>query len=118
MNNLSWFLYLSDIAGNIQGLCVAIILVIGIITALCFAAYSMEENAAAALPLGLKLLFRVIVPAVVIAVLIPQKNTMYAIAASELGDRLAHSPQGQELTSDAMKALQQWIKKQIEPEKK
>jgi hypothetical protein len=49
--------------------------------------------------------------------LIPGKNTMYAIAVSQVGESIVKSGQTQEMASDATKALQQWIKKQIDPEK-
>jgi hypothetical protein len=42
---------------------------------------------------------------------------MYAIAASQVGESIVKSEQTQEMASDATKALQQWIKKQIDPEK-
>lgn len=55
-----------------------------------------------------------IAAAFVIGNLIPSRDTMYAIAASQMGEQIVKS----EVASDATKALHQWIKKQIEPEKK
>jgi hypothetical protein len=43
---------------------------------------------------------------------------MYAIAASEIGERVIKTPEVQGITSDATKALHSWIKKQIETENK
>lgn len=43
--------------------------------------------------------------------LMPEKNTMYAIAASQVGEQIVKT----EIASDATKALHSWIKKQIEP---
>ena len=50
----------------------------------------------------------------VFVIVTPEKKTLYAIAASEYGEQIIKS----EIGNDATKALQQWIKRQIEPEKK
>lgn len=52
-----------------------------------------------------------------IALLLPAKDTMYAIAASQVGERVINNAGVQGITNDATKALQQWLEKQIEPEK-
>ena len=49
-----------------------------------------------------------------VAIFIPSKSTMYAIAASQVGEQIVRS----EVAADATKALHSWIKKQIEPEAK
>jgi hypothetical protein len=53
-----------------------------------------------------------LVPVLLIAVsvLIPSKDTMYAIAASELGEEVVKSAIGQK----SIKALEQWIDSQLE----
>lgn len=51
--------------------------------------------------------------AIAIYTAVPSKNTIYAIAASQIGEK-AIPP---EMMSDATKALHQWIKKQIDPQK-
>lgn len=53
-----------------------------------------------------------------LAALFPSKSTMYAIAASQAGEKIAQSEQVRGIADEATKALQQWIKRQIEPEKK
>ena len=47
----------------------------------------------------------------------PSRETMYAIAASEVGERVVQSEAVRGLASDATTALQHWIKRQIEPQK-
>jgi hypothetical protein len=54
----------------------------------------------------------------ILAIIVPSKNTVYAIAASEMGERVFKSEQVQGVASDATKALQIWIRKQIDTEKK
>lgn len=112
MNSVSWFLYFSDVVGNLQplfgiaaGICVCVALV-------CVLAYAVEDWeggatysrrwAIASVPLAL------------ICVLIPDKSTMYGIAASQVGEQLAANDDVKGLASDARKALQQWIKRQID----
>ena len=43
----------------------------------------------------------------------PDRNTMYAIAASQVGEKIATSEIAKGVADDAPKALQLWIKKQI-----
>ena len=52
------------------------------------------------------------------AAIIPAQKTMYAIAASQVGEQVVKSEAVQGIANDATKALQIWIKKQIEPDKK
>jgi hypothetical protein len=54
----------------------------------------------------------------IIACFMPSKGTMYAIAASQVGEQVVQSETVRGIASDAQKALQQWIKKQLEPDAK
>ena len=116
MNSLSWFLYAADVLGNLQP-------VLGIVGGLgfscaalaCVMAWSLEDWEPGPV-LARRFLLLGTLPCLVIACLIPSKNTMYAMAASEVGERVVMSEQVKGITADATKALQQWIKKQIEPE--
>ena len=115
MNSLSWFLYIADVLSN---LCVVFVLIalagsIGAGFSLLFGFLEDEEKWSR---FGASML-KWVIPLWFVAALIPGKNTMFAIAASELGERVAKSEQVQGIASDAAKALQQWIKKQIKEEK-
>jgi len=48
----------------------------------------------------------------------PSQQTMYAIAAAQVGEQVIKSDAVQGIANDSLKALQQWIKKQLEPEEK
>jgi hypothetical protein len=48
----------------------------------------------------------------------PSKNTMYAMAASQMGEKVVSNQTVQEVGGDVAKALQSWIKSQIEERKK
>lgn len=51
----------------------------------------------------------------IISVALPPKNTVYAIAASEVGGRVVQSQELKGVADDSLLALRSWIKKQIEP---
>jgi uncharacterized BrkB/YihY/UPF0761 family membrane protein len=46
---------------------------------------------------------------------VPAKDTLYAMAASELVVKTAENQQVQTLGSDTLKALDEWVKRQITP---
>ena len=123
MNSLSWFLYLSDVASTFKELCQIML----IITAIC-AVFGIIF-----LPMALNLMdvrdftwVRPTIKGVIIGygifialyLITPSKSTMYAIAASQMGEQLSQNKEVQGISNDAVKALHQWIKRQIEPDKK
>jgi hypothetical protein len=134
MNSVSWFVYLADALANLKsalfgilffGIPAAIALTVGGIvirsgdwswvkdTDRKFWEERRKQCASAA-----KVAWPVVAVLVIVNIAIPSKNTMYAIAASEVGERVLKSEAAQEMASDATKALQQWIKRQIAPEAK
>lgn len=123
MNRLSWFLYLSEVLQNIRTFTSFILFMIGFLggIGLCIITLvSIFENTKLR-PLA-KTIWRwwaaVVIPFAIITALIPSQNMLYAIAASEIGERVVKHDAVQGVTSDATKALQQWIKRQLEPETK
>lgn len=116
MNSISWFLYASDVVGNLQPT-LAIGGGSGLVAAGFFTLCSFIDEDNGGISLAKRISFYAI-PAILIACIIPSKTTMYAIAASQVGERVAQNEAVQDIASDATKALQIWIKKQIEPEAK
>ena len=53
-----------------------------------------------------------------VSVFSPSRDTMYAIAASQIGERVIQNEAVQGIANDATKALQQWIKRQLADDKK
>ncbi len=105
MNTLSWFLYFADVLANVQFTLVIIgsLLLLAYVF-LIFVAYVNEDKFPK---------FSIAIAAVccmMAASVLPSKNTMYAIAASELGEETAKSAIGQK----SLKAIEQWIDKQLE----
>lgn len=112
MNTLSWMLYLAGVAGGLK----ALLMIFGIVstTGLIPATIFRIEGSETAMWLFPKL--AIAGPLLLLlAVLTPTKTTVYAIAASELGERALHTP----TATKAFRALDAWLDRQIakpEPE--
>lgn len=119
MNELSWLIYAADVAGSVKAVAVAGSVAIGIGCGLsafvglmiCSSSWSDEDekktgrsfrDAWKKWALGFSAL-------VAIASLTPSQNTIYAIAASEMGERVITSETG----GKAVKALNAWLDKQV-----
>src|SRR5690348_6805855 len=102
MNSLSWFLYLCDILGNIQKACFIIVTIGGfgggVVTAILWGNWS-DYSDSMKKPTRFTtwwLLFIVFIS--IFTSLIPSKQTMYMIAASEAVQRAAlNTAEGQEM---------------------
>lgn len=127
MNQLSWLLYFGDVAGNIgvfcgwTGLVVLAVAIVNFIVYLCTLGYSLDYENRWAKDIGdtLKASKTCRVWAGWLTVLafgiwfvglfLPSQNTVYAIAASEMGGKLLNSETG----NLADQALNAWLKRQI-----
>lgn len=118
MNSLSWFIYAIDIIGNIKGFLIALmiasVVVLGIRIGATVAGNDINNTKNPYPPYRAVVAF--VVVGGIIASLLPAKGTLYAIAASEVGERVINTETVKGMSADATKALQQWIKRQIEPE--
>lgn len=121
MNSLSWMIYLADVLDGIQKTAVTVAVFGGLIALATNAAhvvYSVEEydkdTAKALKPYARGTLITALI-ALVLALVAPSKETIYAIAASEMGEEVLQSPEA----TKARAALNAWLDKQIEqkPEK-
>lgn len=121
MNQLSWFVYLADVvtsAGTIIGIGTAFAIVgwLGAWFVYALASEYEGEKRRAEMAANRNKVTRTAMIFIFIAVpflvFLPNKNTMYAIAASEMGEQLSKT----EIANDAMKALHSWIKKQLKEE--
>ncbi len=114
MNELSWFLYLADVVAALKVMAT----VVAVISAMCIFGWLlfnwiqvMHEDEIVSPKLA-----HYSIPVVIglIAILTPSQTTIYAIAASEMGEELLKSS----TTTKAQKALDAWLDRQIEGEKK
>ncbi len=124
MNSLSWMLYLADVAGSVSflGASVAFGAAFGGITSQIIVSISTDLDNAykadrkPAMASGWAAAKKFYVTALITAALvtpIPSKDTMYAIAASEMGESVLKSKTG----GKAIQALNAWLDRQITPEK-
>lgn len=106
MNSLSWFLYWADvlptIAHGMAGISLFGMVLWGLFCVYMFIACDKKW------PLIFIPVFLVMM---LISGLIPRKDTLYAIAASELGEEALKSNLGKKATQ----AIEQWIDTQLKP---
>lgn len=97
MNSLSWLLYAADVAAGISGSLTVIVLVAlfaaAFRVAMGICVYNNTEDYGdiqAAKPTVLKL-FAVVLAVITVGSFVPSKETMYLIAASEIGEQVVNS---------------------------
>lgn len=122
MNTLSWLLYFADVAGGIDSVFTAIA-VVSLIAAFIwgvigFAAVSVDDPNLDFWRSRCKIGWSIIAPSLffgsILSSAVPSKDTIYAIAASEMGEQALQTP-----TADrAFKAINSWLDKQIEGDAK
>lgn len=125
MNSISWFLYFAAAFDN-SGAVLGPLLFVTFMTAIAatagrvavFIAAKSNVKECIEFQPTMRSLFRIALTAWAVAavlyVAIPDKKTVYAIAASQVGERVAKSDAVQGLAADATKALQVWINAQLE----
>lgn len=113
MNSLSLLLYAADALSSVA----SFLFFTGGIALFCAAMWAVVEEEVPPLKwilIPLSMIF--------VACLIPSKTTMYAIAASEVGESIINNPSVQQTGGKAFKALDAWLDKQVSddssPEKK
>lgn len=122
MNSLSWLIYLAHVCGNL-GSSLNAFLVITILLTAAFviygaferdSAYRGDERHTNGIATQAKA-FRTGIPFVglwlLLMVVVPSQDTVYAIAASETGEEILNSDTG----GKAVKALNAWLDRQINP---
>lgn len=130
MNTVSWYIYLADTLGKVQSAAgfFAIVLTF-VMVGLTIARIATQgvsaskddkdrEEAQNYLP-SIKWAWRWSATLWLVFSLswgfFPKERTLYAIAASEFGEAVIKTEAVQGITNEASKALQIWIKNQIEP---
>lgn len=108
MNSISWIIYLSDVVGNFQPLLAIGGVIACAIAGICILAWGLEDW-----EYGPKVARNILfwaIPAIMISCLIPSKTTMYAIAASQIGEAVATSNEGREMVNDTKQILRDYLK--------
>jgi predicted PurR-regulated permease PerM len=112
MNTLSWLIYLSDIANNIQMFLVMTATAMMFVYVIWFLSSHMErdvERPPKILLCGLLLYF--------VAVFIPSTTGIRAIAASEFAAKWAQTDQAQRILNPGLEYVETWLKNKADEEK-
>lgn len=121
MNSVSWFIYIADVLGNISAIALMCAAACAVFCVVCLTGQAATDGGLSKdCPNMWRYWWRCAAGCVLLSIfasLIPSKNTMYAIAASQMGERVIESEQVRGIADDATKAVHQWIKQQIAPEK-
>ncbi len=121
MNSLSWLIYFAGVSGNLQAVLMVIAVILAGFTGLrCLVTAIHNDDYPKDTPWTYPRLGPALTVAAgfaILAAIVPSQGTVYAIAASEVGEKVVTSERVQGMTDDAARALHQWIKRQIEPEK-
>lgn len=122
MNSLSWLLYFAGVSGSIStffGFVAAISGLLGVI--MLFVSWAdktggYSEISESASTFSRKYWLRFLITCMFFGTmcnLLPSKETVYAIAASEMGERVLTDPRVQQTTNKAFQALDRWLDEQI-----
>lgn len=123
MNQLSWLIYLAGVSGNLQGflifLCIALgiggMISGGIGFAMMHDAYDDDDRKKIKVTLKFsKTALIAMIGFGVFSSVMPDRNTLYAIAVSEMGERVLSTP----TAGKAFKALDAWLDDQIKEAEK
>lgn len=120
MNDLSWLLYLIGISGNIQNTLVFLGFALCGAGALMSCVFAFEFDRPKTAVFTILLTSVIVVTMWLTAALIPPRSTLYAIAASQLGEQMIQLEQVQELggeigglATDTIALLRQNIQAQL-----
>lgn len=109
MNELSWMIYAAEVSGRLSSLFSFVAgagLIFGGAASIAYLAEFKE------VPKLSKVFLPIFGCMAIVAALLPSPSTIYAIAASEIGEEVLKSP----TANKAMKALDTWLDKQIKEE--
>lgn len=111
MNQLSWLLYWGNVAENLGDLTVGLVILCGFGT---FTAFFCILEGRMESAKKFTVLFPVLgILFATISAFMPSQTTVYAIAASQMGEQALKSP----IASKATQALTAWLDKQIAEDK-
>lgn len=123
MNSLSYLIYLANVVNNIQQILFPVVFLLFIISVLTtflgiflhsiFAKNLWEEKRIMCVKAAKRFWF-ILAFCFVVLIFTPSSKTIYAIAASEIGEKVLMSEQIQGMSNDALRAVRIWINNQIE----
>jgi hypothetical protein len=122
MNNLSWFIYLTQIVDNIGNAAQGVLVFVGVFggiglvfaTAYRFAECMGDDPFVPVHRRLVKLFIIAIAVSAMAAVFVPSRQTMLLIAGSEIGERFTKSEAARDVVSPGVELLKTWIKRETE----
>lgn len=121
MNSLSWLIYLIQVSDSIKELCTvfgATFFILGgaLLAALhCFALFEGAEDKDWMIINKLRRTFLwVVIPMLIIAALLPSRQTLILIAGSEIGGHVIKSQEVRDVVNPGVDLLKTWIKTETE----
>lgn len=114
MNSLSWMIYLAGVTESVSDMLMVALILCGLAAIASGIAWMVnadcgDDDIADAARKFLFRIPRVAIPAALAFSILPSSNTVYAIAASEMGETALKSETG----GKAVKALNAWLDHQI-----
>jgi len=115
MNNLSWLIYLADVAGCVGGFIAFISVMCGIASVVSLVIYIVpaEETVASTARIWMRRAIPGLIVSGLIAGLIPNRQTVLMIAASEIGERAMTSTQVAGVVDPSLELLKTWLINEI-----
>jgi hypothetical protein len=112
MNSISWFLYIAGVTENVGVALCTISVFCFIVCGVCWFGFSLADDDDTTAMLKRTGSRTPVLGAILlgIACLIPSKTTMYAIAASQVGETVANSPEAREMIDDTKQILRDYLK--------
>jgi len=119
MNSLSWLIYLADVAGSVGEFFTFISIMCGIVAivsgvTILIASSNHEVEIAVSAKARMRLALSGMIATGLVAGLIPNKQTVLMIAASEIGERAMSSTQVAGVVDPSIDLLKTWIAKTTE----
>lgn len=114
-------MYLADVVSSLDHVATAGTILSLITAVFCLLGVILDNESLEELKLGCSKISKFLwIPLVfvLLMVFVPSKNTMYAIAASEIGEDVAKEVSTSPLYNKAQAALNNWLDKQLGKEKK
>ena len=113
MNDLSWLIYFSNVVSNLSAVCVLILFMAIIATAiLCIIHYNEGFT-----PKAFGYVKRLVILSLVLSLLvvvIPDRKTILLIAAAQVAERVINTTQVQNMVEPSIDLLNAWIKKELD----
>jgi hypothetical protein len=122
MNNLSWLLYAVDVLDNLNILTRLVDVLGGIVFLGLTFAYAVNSEGSdtekkgrtlKAIAKWLKVDATVVIVAVILSVIVPSKQTVLLIAASEVGERVLTNEKVTSIIDPSVEYLQTWVKHEL-----